>query len=92
MIKRLTIIVLVAAIALRCDSSFACSTCFGAEGNPQTEGLNAAIITLLSVTYTLFSCMALAAFLYWKKNRILPVDENGDDPSPRIEEAPTHNG
>ena len=48
--------------------TWACATCFGAEGDPQTEGLNMAIITLLGVTYTLFSAMALVVFLKWRKN------------------------
>jgi hypothetical protein len=74
------------------ESSWACATCFGAEGDPQTKGLNAAIFTLLGVTYTLFGGMALMAFLYWKKNRVISGDSSGEIESSRVEEAPTTNG
>lgn len=74
------------------ESAWACATCFGAEGDPQTEGLNMAIITLLSITYTLFSVMALMAFLCWKKNRVVPEDEVRELESPALKEAPTAHG
>ena len=69
-------LLLVGAVLFRADVAMACATCFGAEGDPQTKGLNMAIITLLSVTYTLFFGMAIAAFVMWKRN--LP---NTDQPS-----------
>ena len=93
MMRRSTVIgVFFATLALRAETSWACATCFGAEGDPQTEGLNMAIITLLSVTYSLFAGMALTAFLCWKKNSAVVEGEVGMlEPSP-LEEAPTING
>ena len=68
--------------------TWACATCFGAEGDPQTEGLNMAIITLLGVTYTLFSAMALFVFLKWRKN--IKALEQAEE-IPEIEEgSPSH--
>ena len=69
--------------------TWACATCFGAEGDPQTEGLNMAIITLLGVTYTLFSAMALLVFLKWRKN-IRALEEANPDLSVVSEGSPTH--
>lgn len=70
---------------------WACATCFGAEGDPQTEGLNAAIITMLGVTYTLFSGMALAAFLMWRKN-MKNIQEVELTDAVTIQEASTTHG
>ncbi|MFP6583445.1 MAG: hypothetical protein VCD00_12935 [Candidatus Hydrogenedentota bacterium] len=82
------------AILLTPRTGWACATCFGAEGDPQTEGLNMAIITLLGVTYTLFSVMALAAFLIWKKNQKAMQDEMTDamTDAVNIQEASTTHG
>lgn len=52
----------------------ACATCFGAADDPQTEGRNAAILTLMVTTYTLFFAMATAAFFLWRRGRKLTVD------------------
>ena len=71
--------------------TFACATCFGAEGDPQTEGLNMAIITLLGVTYTLFSGMGLAVFLMWRKNQ-KRLQETAANDALSIEEASTTHG
>ncbi len=70
--------------------TFACATCFGAEGDPQTEGLNMAIITLLGVTYTLFSGMALAVFLMWRKNQKRLQERELSDALPLEEASTTH--
>lgn len=70
--------------------SWACATCFGAEGDPQTEGLNMAIITLLGVTYSLFTGMAAFAFYRWKKNSTLL--ENQESDAVYFQEAPTTHG
>ena len=71
--------------------SWACATCFGAEGDPQTEGLNMAIITLLGVTYTLFSGMALAVYMMWRKNQKRLQNLDLTD-APTFEEASTTHG
>ena len=60
----------------------ACSTCFGAAGDPQTEGRNAAILTLLITTYTLFTGMIAAAFILWRRGRKIAaaaMTESGDE-------------
>ena len=76
-------------VLLMPKGAWACATCFGAEGDPQTEGLNMAIITLLGVTYTLFTGMGVAAFLMWRKNQKRMMEEAEHELSV-IEEAPTH--
>ena len=48
----------------------ACSTCFGDPQDPQTHGMNAAIFTLLGVTYGLFCAMFAAGFVIWRRNRM----------------------
>jgi membrane protein YdbS with pleckstrin-like domain len=45
----------------------ACATCFGAADSPQTHAMNAAIVTMLGVTYTLFLSMAVTAFFLWRR-------------------------
>jgi hypothetical protein len=49
---------------------WACATCFGAADDPQTHGMNAAILTLLSVTYGLFFTMGAAGFVLWRRARL----------------------
>ncbi len=49
--------------------AWACATCFGAKDDPQTEGMNMAILTLMGITYTLFLGMIGAAVVIWRKNR-----------------------
>jgi len=43
--------------------------CFGAEGDPQTEGLNMAILTLLGTTYALFGGMIALGFALWRRSQ-----------------------
>ena len=92
MCTRLFITTFILALMRNAPSAYACATCFGAEGDPQTEGLNAAIITLLGVTYTLFIGMAVTAFYYWKKNTANMQLENTEHESESIDEAPNTNG
>ena len=92
MCTRLFITTFIIALMLNAQSAYACATCFGAEGDPQTEGLNAAIITLLGVTYTLFIGMAVTAFYYSKKNTANMQLENTEHESESIDEAPNTNG
>ncbi len=54
---------------------YACSTCFGAAGDPQTEGRNAAILTLLITTYTLFTGMLAAVFILWRRAKKIHAAE-----------------
>ena len=59
-----------AAVALGTGSPvWACATCFGDPNDPQTQGLNAAIFTLLGVTYGLFLAMFAAGFVMWRRSR-----------------------
>ena len=89
--KKIILRICALALTLWADSSFACATCFGAEGDPQTKGLNMAIITLLGVTYSLFSGMALMAFFYWRKNSALTGNEvDGANVSSLEESSITH--
>lgn len=66
--KRMTALVALIACTLP-GRAQACATCFGAAGDPQTEGRNAAILTLLVITYTLFMGMITAAFILWRRGR-----------------------
>lgn len=54
---------------------WACAVCFGAKGDPQTQSLNMAILTLLGVTYTLFAAMIGAGFVLWRRARKLAAVE-----------------
>lgn len=49
--------------------TWACAVCFGAKGDPQTESLNMAIITLLGTTYSLFTGMIVLAFILWRRGQ-----------------------
>lgn len=67
---------------------WACATCFGAPDDPQTQGMNAAILTLLGVTYTLFLGMIAAAVVIWHKSRHTPATDSDEmnisaSPEPR---------
>ncbi len=54
---------------------WACAVCFGAKGDPQTEGLNMAILTLLGTTYTLFAAMIIMGILLWRRSkRVQAID------------------
>jgi hypothetical protein len=48
---------------------WACAVCFGAKGDPQTEGLNMAILTLLGTTYTLFAGMIAVGIILWRRSK-----------------------
>jgi len=72
--KRLGAIIAAATALVLPAQAYACSTCFGAAGDPQTEGRNAAILTLLITTYTLFTGMITAAFILWRRGRKVAVD------------------
>ena len=54
---------------------WACAVCFGAKGDPQTEGLNMAILTLLGTTYTIFGGMIVMGILLWRRSKRIPADE-----------------
>ncbi len=73
----------IAVAALLADSHvWACATCFGAPDDPQTKGMNAAILTLLGVTYSLFLVMIGAAFVIWRKSRRAVPVTDGDQAGP----------
>jgi hypothetical protein len=90
--KTIIITILFACLLLKSESTFACATCFGAEGNPQTEGLNMAIITLLGVTYSLFTGMGLMALYCWKKNQKNNKNESDELGVSLSEEATINHG
>ena len=52
-----------------------CAVCFGAKGDPQTEGLNMAILTLLGTTYTLFGGMIVMGILLWRRSQRITANE-----------------
>ena len=55
----------------------ACATCFGDPESLQTQGLNGAIITLLSITYGLFTLAAFGVLMLIRRYRNLP--DNTDE-------------
>ncbi|PCJ64209.1 MAG: hypothetical protein COA73_04305 [Candidatus Hydrogenedentota bacterium] len=61
-------IAVIVALAISGESIHACATCFGAEGSPQTQAMNAAIITMLGVTYTLFMGIAATGYFLWRRS------------------------
>jgi hypothetical protein len=77
--NRFSALILGAAVLVLPARAHACATCFGAAGDPQTEGRNAAILTLLITTYTLFAGMIAAAFLLWRRARKLAATNIAPD-------------
>jgi len=63
---------------------WACAVCFGAKGDPQTEGLNMAIITLLGTTYTLFAGMIAVGIVVWRRSKRISATEA---PAPEMPET-----
>ncbi len=68
----------VVALGISTAPIHACATCFGAADSPQTHAMNAAIITMLGVTYTLFLAMAATAFFLWRRALAGTVDVASD--------------
>lgn len=74
--------ILVAVVAFASHApAWACATCFGDPNDPQTQGFNAAILTLLGVTYGLFLGMFVAGFFIWRKSRANVAGADGGEPS-----------
>src|SRR5262249_55381056 len=74
--KRFTAIAFTFAAGILPAHAHACATCFGAAGDPQTEGRNAAILPLLTTTYTLLTGMAAAVFVLWRRARNIAAAES----------------
>lgn len=77
--KRLTATLSLGLALLSPTHVWACAVCFGAKGDPQTESLNMAILTLLATTYTLFAGMIAAGFLLWRRAKKLAAAEAAAD-------------
>ena len=60
--------------------AWACAVCFGAKGDPQTEGLNMAILTLLGTTYTLFGGMIALGFVLWRRSLKIAATDAAETP------------
>jgi len=63
--------VLFVLMVLHAPNVFACAVCFGDPDDAQTKGMNAAILTMLGITYSLFGLMIGAAILIWRRRRRL---------------------
>lgn len=50
------------------SGAWACATCFGAPGDAQTEGMNAAILTLVGVTAVVLSTLAVAGYAVGRRS------------------------
>lgn len=57
----------------------ACATCYGAPEDPQTQGMNMAIFTLLGVTYGVFALMAGTGIALWYTNRRTSAEGDKDE-------------
>ncbi len=88
--KRLAAIAGLSFALLSPTHVWACAVCFGAKGDPQTESLNMAILTLLGTTYTLFAGMIAAGFLLWRRAKKLAAAEAADRGS--VEGLDVHHG
>lgn len=62
---------------------WACAVCFGAKGDPQTEGLNMAILTLLGTTYTLFGGMIALGIVLWRRSKQISAAQAEVQETPR---------
>ncbi len=87
--KRAFAIIVAASSLLAHSRVWACATCFGDPNDPQTQGMNSAILTLLGVTYGLFFVMFVAGFVIWRRNqRVVAqagagVEALSDSPDPQ---------
>jgi hypothetical protein len=87
--RMLFLLIAVTSLTLFSGDVFACATCFGNEDDTQTHGLNGAIITMLGVTYTLFTSMAVAGVVLWRRNqRTIAALENNQISPDTAEEIP----
>jgi len=77
--KRLMFAML-ALSALYAPDVFACAVCFGAPDDAQTKGMNAAILTMLGITYSLFAIMIGAAVFIWRRRRAMGESEGSAGP------------
>ena len=84
--NRLSTALIAAAAFAASPRAFACAVCFGDPGDPQTKGMNAAIVTLLGITYGLFFAMFAAGIVIWRRGRriapALDADSAGTEPGP----------
>lgn len=87
--NRIAAVVVTSAAFLMDSRVWACATCFGAPDDPQTKGMNAAILTLLGITYTLFAGMFAAAFVLWRRAR-RTADAESKDGAPATGLEPHH--
>src|SRR5690606_24494256 len=69
---------------------WACATCFGDPNDPQTQGMNAAIFTLLGITYGLFLAMFAAGFVIWRRSRNNAHSTPADLAAPESTPEPSH--
>lgn len=55
---------------------FACGSCYGDPHSSQTQGMNAAIMSMLGITATLFLAMSTLFFIVRRKVRMLQMEES----------------
>ena len=82
------ILVLLGLVLSLSPAALACATCFGDSGSTQTQGMNAAIATLLGVTLSVLFCIAFVVGRIILRVRRMQEDSEGlalDDEQPGIE-------
>jgi hypothetical protein len=79
--KSLAAVSSLCAALLSPGSVWACAVCFGAKGDPQTQSLNMAILTLLGTTYALFAGMFGAGYVLWRRAKKMATAEAAAPPS-----------
>ena len=66
------------------QAAWACAVCFGAPDDPQTRGMNMAIITMLSVTGIVMAFIISVGVMVWRRtlefNALHDAEEGGSAP------------
>ncbi len=70
-LRRSAFLVIAIALTVIPQQVFACGSCYGDPHSSQTQGMNAAIMSMLGITTTLFFAMSTIFFLLKRKVRIM---------------------
>ena len=71
--RRIVWLVLILAMLVPASASFACPVCFGEVDHPVIDGLQASIIFMVAVTYTVILGVVVAVILLGRRARRLQL-------------------
>lgn len=61
------VLILCASFCFGLQRAYSCAVCFGDPEDPQTAGMNAAILTLLSATALVLASVAASVIVLWRR-------------------------